>query len=168
MHFLFFVVVFFLKSGMSPLRRLPFHFDSIDSRVPSLSFARCNTEVRLRLSASSNQSVAAGSISTQKLSQVLKSSKLPLRPNTDQSIGTCSISNVFGVDSKSAEGGELSEPELRHEDVNVDDVLTRVTLDRQVAHGQFEYRRQRASQRLHLPDDTSNRQKQMSRLNIPT
>lgn len=48
----------------------------------------------------------------------------------------------------------LSEPELRDEDVNVDDVLTRVTLGCQVAHGQFEYGSQRTNERLHLSNNT--------------
>lgn len=51
-------------------------------------------------------------------------------------------------------GVHLSEPELRDEDVDVDDVLAGVTLGCQVAHGQFQYRSQRTNQRFHLSDDT--------------
>lgn len=36
----------------------------------------------------------------------------------------------------------LSEPELRDENMNVDDILARVVLICQIAHGQFQYRSQ--------------------------
>lgn len=57
------------------------------------------------------------------------------------------------------DGEAPSEPELGDEDVNVDDVLARVALGRQVAHGQLQYQRQRTNQRLHLTDDTWMRQR---------
>lgn len=53
----------------------------------------------------------------------------------------------------------LSEPELRHKDVNVDDVLAGVTLIRQVAHGKLQYCHQRTNQSLHLANDTWRRER---------
>lgn len=51
-------------------------------------------------------------------------------------------------------GLHLSEPELRDEDVNVDDVLAGFALSRQVAHGQFQYCSQWTNQRPHLANNT--------------
>ena len=50
-------------------------------------------------------------------------------------------------------GGSLSEPELRDEDMDIDDVLAGVALRCQVARGKFQYRGQRTNQNLHLANN---------------
>ena len=51
-------------------------------------------------------------------------------------------------------GVHLSEPELRDEHMNVDDVLAGVALICQVAHRQSQYGSHRTNQRLHLANNT--------------
>lgn len=56
-------------------------------------------------------------------------------------------------------GGHHSEPELGHNNMNVDHAPARVALSCQVAHGEFQDRRQRTNQRLHLADNTWKKRK---------